>query len=116
MFLQIFLKPQFHPLFLRAGFLNTVEDDSDADELEKHAGELIDFVKELEMGSFYSKRLAELIGKPKYAGAFVIGDPESRYRYLQAQKEHDQEYRMQLRDSQEKVLTLMVELLRFQTW
>lgn len=110
------LTPQFHPLFLRLKFLDAVEDNADADELDRNAIELIEFVNELEMGSFYGKRLSELIRKPYAVGGFVLGDSYSERMYQEAQKEHDQEYRMQLRQVRENVLTLVVELLRYQQW
>ncbi|MBK8903408.1 MAG: HNH endonuclease [Anaerolineaceae bacterium] len=110
------LKHQFHPLFLRTDFLNKISDDSDAKELDKQAEELTDFVKELEMGSFYAKKLSQLIRKPKYGGVIALGDPHSRHRYLQQQKKQDQDYRLQLREAYDQVMSLVVELLRFQSW
>ncbi|WP_420645773.1 HNH endonuclease [Candidatus Leptofilum sp.] len=110
------LTPQFHPLFLRLKFLDSVEENVDSNELDKLAIELIEFVKELEMGSFYGKMLSELIRRPTFAGGFVIGDSYSMQSYNQAQREHDQEYRTQLRQVRENVLTLIVELLRYQPW
>jgi hypothetical protein len=68
------------------------------------------------MGSFYAKRLSELISKPRYAGALLLGDPESEHRHRQTQKKHDREYRIQLREAREKVYALLIELLRFQSW
>ena len=93
-----------------------MSDSSDAKELDKQAEELVDFVEELEMGSFYAKRLTQLIRKPKYSAVIALGDPRSRSRYLQAQKKHDQEYLIKLQEVHDKVMSLIVELLRFQTW
>ena len=110
------LKPQFHPLFIRLKFVDIIKDDFDAEELDLQAKELIEFVEELEMGSFYAKRLSELIRKPRYAGVWSSGDPSAEHRRRQAQQKYAQEYRLQLRNGRDKVYALTVELLRFQSW
>jgi hypothetical protein len=65
------LKPQFDPLYKRQLFLDSVEiNKEETNLLESYAKELIEFVASLEMGSFYSKRIHELIGEPEN---FIIG-------------------------------------------
>jgi hypothetical protein len=110
------LKPQFHPLFVRLNFLKVIEDDSDTKELDKKATELIEFISELEMGTFYARRLTELIRKPRYASSTSLGERGSELRYREKQKEYDQEYRNQLYKARNTVYTLVVELLRYQPW
>ena len=48
------LSPQFHPLYLRLGFVDSINlSDEPVESLEKQANELIDFIRALNMGSFY---------------------------------------------------------------
>ncbi len=109
------LKPQFHPLFVRMLFLDNIANDTDKDELEAKARELMDFVAALEMGDFYSKQIKALVEAPSYM--YVLswgGGPDPA---LDAQlRRKAAEYRDQLRIAREKVQALVVELLRFQRW
>jgi hypothetical protein len=110
------LKPQFVPLLNRARFLDTITEDSDADELEDRAAELADFVAALQMGEFYSKKVKHILDKPAYGFAFTPGDPASMQRYAKARAEQAREYRNQLRHVRSEIYALLVELLRFQKW
>lgn len=59
------LDARFHPpLFVRAKFLAEISDESDVEELARRGQELTDFVANLEMGKFYSERIAELARRP----------------------------------------------------
>jgi hypothetical protein len=84
---RLILRPQFSSLWRRILFLGDVSDTTDADELERHAEELIDFVINLQMGPFYSGQLAKLIRRPKNAGIYVLGDPEGGARRKAEQAE-----------------------------
>jgi hypothetical protein len=110
------LKPQFHPLFVRMRFLDSIDENSSADELAHKAQELIEFVEALEMGTFYSKRLAELINKPRSASAFVPGDPASVQRHRLRAQRRNRQYCEMLNRNRDPVQALVVELLRFQSW
>ena len=102
------LKPQFHPLFSRMLFLDSIADDQDAKEVQRQAQELIDFVASLEMGQFYGKQIERLLRRPRYV-YLSNGDPAA---YLV----HQQEYRMKVRASRDQVHALVVEQLRYQNW
>ena len=110
------LAPQFQPLFHRLKFLDEIEDDTDIKELQRNAQELISFVADLEMGTFYSERIADLTRKPKYASITIIGDPVSEARRRDRLVKEAQEYRDILRTNRDAVIALVVELLRFQSW
>jgi len=110
------LKPQFHPIYERAIFLNEIEiNDSSVTEIENRAKELIDFVASLEMGDFYSKRLSELIGPLKRAFSFSIGGgPDHLYDRQRSRVNYD--YREKISLKKEDTHRLLVELLRYQNW
>jgi hypothetical protein len=112
----IILKPQFHALFLRIQFLNSIGEHSDVNELHASARELIEFVQGLEMGAFYAGQLSQLLSRPPYGRARVMGDPDSEQRYREGRRKHDMEYKEQLVKNQNRVQELAIELLRFQKW
>ena len=69
---------------------------------------MIDFVTHLEMGGFYSKRIATLLS---YSSLGIYwGVPSERI------KDHPKEYREQLRSAKDQIYRLIIELLRFQKW
>lgn len=110
------LKPQFHPLYIRQIFLTEVElNDEPTDSLEQQANELVDFVSFLEMGSFYSKRIKELMAPVnRQYGSHLLDyqDPS----YEEFIKSYNQQYREELFKNQEEIQKLIVELLRYQAW
>lgn len=110
------LSPQFHPLFTRLQFLSGIEvDDSPTSSLEKAADELVEFVNVLETGSFYAQEIRKLTKPPFRVSAFVLldgSDPESERRF----RRENREYREQLADGRERVVELVIELLRYQPW
>jgi hypothetical protein len=110
------LKPQFHVLFLRMQFLDSIGENTDASTLDESARELVEFVQELEMGAFYAKQLSQLVRQPRYAGAFVLGDPVSEQRHREERQRQNAEYRQQLIRNRDRVRGVAVELLRFQKW
>lgn len=106
------LTPQFHVLFVRMEFLDHVEDGHNIQALHRRADELAEFVANLEMGSFYSNQLGKLLKLPalRVSGSGVP-DPMQEAAIRQAR-----EYREQLHAVRERVIDLIVELLRFQKW
>jgi hypothetical protein len=108
------LKPQFHPLFSRLQFLDSIGDDTDIGGLRQQADELVAFVAELEMGNFYSKKIRELTRD--YPPAGVVGDPEAEHQYRLKKRKWEETYRERLRRVRDEVYSLAVELLRFQPW
>jgi hypothetical protein len=110
------LKPQFHPIFVRCLFLGDLQSSTNPDEVEARSEELVEFVASLEMGDFYAKQLGRLLRKPRHAGFWVPGDPESDKRLVSQSKKHDQEYIEQCMTNRGHAESLLVEILRFQKW
>lgn len=109
------LKPQFHPLFIRMQFLNPVDENIKSKDLADLSQELIEFIASLEMGSFYSKRISKLI-KRNYAtnqkGVMTKIGPAS----FPVAVETEVQYIERLKNAYPNVVSLAVELLRFQKW
>lgn len=105
------LKPQFHPIYLRQLFLETVtQNEEPVDELERQAGELIEFIQSLEMGDFYGKRLKEQIGPLRRMMIMSLGDgPDPLYE--RQKREANRDYRQKRIANQEAARYLHVELL-----
>ena len=111
------LRPQFHPLFKRMKFLNLVKSDSDVRDLDAQCNELTEFIAVLEMGAFYSKRIGELLKKPPVAIAPVHYDRSEGWSSSFSNNESkSKQYMEQLMSGREQVYSLIVELLRFQSW
>jgi hypothetical protein len=110
------LKAQFHPLYVRQIFLEHVDEGDDSvRELEARAGELVEFVGALDMGGFYAKQIGKLISPPTRVIVRSLGgghDPE----YERQRRSANREYREKLRSNRDAVQTLLVELLRYQSW
>jgi ubiquitin len=106
------LKPQFHLLFIRMKYLNSITSESKASDVEKCSKELVEFIAELEMGSFYSKSLGKLL-KRDTSGVFSMYDEAAnRAKYERMAKQ----YIEQITDVKDTVRSLIIELLRFQNW
>jgi hypothetical protein len=110
------LKPQFHPVFTRQEFLAAVaEGEEPVSELERKANELTELVQALEMGDFYAKRLAELVGPLRYGFVMSLGDgPDPEYERQLRRRNRD--YRAKLIANRSAAQALLVELLRYQRW
>ncbi len=104
------MAPQFEPLFRRVIFIINIDESSfDAHDAEAKVKELVSFVSALEIGSFYGKEIARLVEKPKPAGTWGRDTPDDVSRKRE-------EYFQQLCEGREQVISLVVELLRYQTW
>lgn len=110
------LSPQFHPLYLRLGFLDSIDpSNASVENIEKQANELVGFIRALNMGSFYAQQLEGYLERPPRAYMRSLGmdyDPE----YDRQVKEDNRKYREQLIDARGVVTRLVVELLRYQEW
>lgn len=110
------LSPQFHPLYLRLGFLDTIDpSNASVENIEKQATELVGFIRALNMGSFYAQQLKGYLERPSRGYIRSLGmdyDPE----YERQVKEDNRKYREQLIDARDVVTKLVVELLRYQEW
>ena len=112
----LILKPQFHPLFNRLRFLFSITDVSDAYEIDDKAGELIDFINEMEMGAFYAKKLSELIKMEHSPTITVLGDARSE-QFSRETRENDKiRYFKKLKEVRENTCSLVIECLRYQNW
>lgn len=110
------LKSQFHPLYQRTLFLNNIEENNEAvGEIFEQVKSLIEFVKSLEMGVFYSKELEKLIKQDNHA--YVISlNGGNEYRYEQAKRDDNLADRKKLIKNSSKAIDLIIELLRYQKW
>jgi hypothetical protein len=111
----LILSAQFEPLFKRLTFLlNLTQAGFDIKQMAMRADELVQFVTQLEMGSFYGPQFKSLIGRRIHARVYTEGTPDSVFR--QWAEEESTEYFEKLNKGQSRVLELAVELLRYQPW
>jgi len=110
------LLPQFEPLFERIKFLDCLGDSFNPDIASECSRDLIDFVAQLEMGSYYAKKISQLVAQPMASGIYIMGDEESIARNEESIRQGRREYQTQLTNCREAVYHLVVELLRFQNW
>lgn len=109
------LKPQFHPIYRRLSFLSDIEETSRVEELNEKVEEAVNFLVSFEMGVYYGGRVHEMLRPPPCAYNFSARSGVTEL-MRQAELQHDQEYREQLRQVREEVFFLVVEMLRFQRW
>ncbi len=107
------LKPEFDPLFRRLQFFNTEHNNHSLEELENMAIELCEFIWTFEKGEFYAKKVGELI-IPRDLITYNTNVP--RFRTKSGYLTKTEDYRRELQKKQEKVHTLVVEMLRYQPW
>lgn len=110
------LTPQFYPLYIRLHFLESIAPQTEVEQLQSMIEELLDFIAELEMGSFYSKKIGTLLEKSKQARIIIIGDPESERHYAESIKRENKEFIQKVINNKDLVVSLATELLRFQKW
>jgi hypothetical protein len=110
------LNPKFHPIFLKLDFLFEVTDDSDSIELDKKAEDLVEFLKEFKKGSYYAKKVSELIRIRFSPNITVIGDRRSEQLSKETHNKDLKNYLEQLHEVKEEVFSLVIEALRYQDW
>jgi hypothetical protein len=110
------LSPQFEALFERMGFLDVVKATFDPEAVERCARELVQFVRQLEMGEFYGAKLGELLGRPAMCVVVSSRDPVDERRDRENETRWSAEYLQQVINGRPMVEKLVVELLRFQSW
>src|SRR5205085_2149445 len=71
------LTPQFHPMFTRLLFLLEFQSLDQNDSVEDDISDLIEFIGQLEMGSYYAKKIQKLLDRPRYAD-YAVGDHYGR--------------------------------------
>ncbi|MCP4607569.1 MAG: hypothetical protein GY845_02480 [Planctomycetes bacterium] len=109
-------KPQSRPLFKRLLFLDSVEENSAIETLQKQVSGLVDFAKTLKMGPLYARQIEELLCQPDDAHLVQSDSSMSEREYLLAKDKFAQAYREQLQKVREQVHLLAIELLRYQPW
>jgi|CXWL01.1.fsa_nt_gi hypothetical protein len=110
------LSPQFHPLYLRLGFVNSINlSDEPVESLERQANELVDFVRALNMGSFYAQQLNGYLERSPRGYVRSLG-MDHDLEYERQVREDNRKYRQQMIDARSTVTGLCVELLRYQEW
>jgi len=112
------LAPQFRSVFSRMAFLEEqVEPTPEAIKLlRRQVEELVEFVRHMEHGEFFSKRLAALLKYPGGPYAVVIGDPESERRFDSTIAENRRTFLAQVAANRDQVVRLVVEALDWQQW
>ena len=110
------LSPQFQPLFIRLRFLYTVDENSNAVQLDSKAEELVEFTNEMKMGSFYSKKIAKLARMHHIALPVLLNNSESIRQAVEHYIKDQRNYLEQLVNVREEINSLVVELLRYQDW
>ena len=109
------LSSKFEPLFRRILFLFDLNESTFiTDETSKKANELLSFIKVLKMGEFYSREIQNLIGEPSYPMVYTTDTPS--YVFAERDKKIKEEYFHNLIDNREHVISLIIELLRYQEW
>lgn len=104
---------QFKALFVRMRFLLELDKYNFRD-YEQRADELVHFVRYLELGLFYSEKLATLLIWQAPDRGISLSAPQAYYDRMEA--EDRATYLQQLKNNSGPALELLVELLRFQAW
>lgn len=111
----VILMPQFDPLFRRVVFLLDLNESTfDVGKTKKDAQELISFVKVLRMGEFYSDQIQKLIWIP--SGPLIVTSNTREFMYTKRDKKESNVYSRKLIGNREQVISLIIELLRYQEW
>jgi hypothetical protein len=110
------LAPQFVPLFQRLTYLEDVGSSS-MDVLLHKGNELIAFVSQLQMGTFYAEKIRErLIAPPSPGAVWLPESAEHQRKREDRQRQQLVDYRRQVEISRDDVLQLAIESLRYQHW
>ena len=110
------LKPQFLPLFNRFRYLFSVSSGSDAYKLSEKSKELVDFIKEMEMGTFYANKISKLLEMVHTPMVLVVGNPESEKAWQETHDNDCRDYLSQIEKIKDQAIDLIIENLRYQSW
>lgn len=87
------------------------------DEIQRKVDELVGFVSQLEMGSFYASQIGELLKAEPAAQFYVLPESnEDRHRREEQSRMRQVQYVQQVVASRVQVEQLAIELLRYQHW
>jgi len=113
------LKPQFQPLYIRFKFIETLATDSNVDSgsIVSRARDLTNFIKPMEMGSYYSEVIDNLLMPPPMHLHITVTDPEMiRQQNIQFLRERTGPHKTKILEARDRIIGLLIELLRFQNW
>lgn len=115
---SLILEPQFHPIYTRQLFLEEIEiNEDDVKQLWKQSKELVEFLAELEMGAYYSRRIRELVKKDGITIVTTsLNGCYDSYENVRRQKKKNLDYRQKLADNKNQIQSLIIELLAYQKW
>lgn len=106
------LAPEFDPIFKRMDFLNADMQKYEVNNLSTCSEELVAFLSELEMGTFYAKKVKALLKQPSVMEVYgLMGDisPEKKVDW-------ESEYLRKIDLARDPVRSLVIEMLRYQKW
>jgi hypothetical protein len=109
----LILAAQFEPVFKRVLFLISV-DTSDLDRFCSSTKDLVDFVKHLQMGSYYGQKIAGLLEYSFGPSIFSTADRDDENE--QREVRNRTEFFETTAANRAQVLDLVMELLRYQSW
>jgi ubiquitin len=109
------LKPQFHPLFTRLGFLDWSE-SLEYTQLTDAADELVRLIRMHAMGEFYAEQVGALVRMRRAKVLTARSALDSVRRMAQQEIADRKQYPIQLASNRERVHKLVVEMLAYQQW
>jgi hypothetical protein len=95
----------------RSSFLDSIDNDSNADELEKKVNDLIAFVEKLPQGQYYAQKITEMTRRPIWSVAFVGEDPGAS---KEINESFNRQYRQKLLQAKPEIYSLINELAKRQ--
>jgi hypothetical protein len=109
----VILSPQFHPLFRRLTYLFTITPSARSEDMAAAGAELVAFVNALNMGGFYHTQIVDLVMHSS-AGVYFTDEPDhvTRERFEQRRRV----FHNKLLANRDRVVDLIVEMLRYQDW
>jgi len=103
------LSPQFSPIFNRIVFLLLPRPSMSYDELLAKAVDLARFVGSMSMGTYYEKAVSELLDW-SFPAAYNLNAIDTYF------EKRDAAFRLKVEDNSDRVVHLVVEQLRYQSW
>jgi len=96
-------------ILTRLEFLGDIDENSNADELQKKVDDLVKFIEQLPQGSYFSQRIKELTRRLR-VGIWFSGKYEDAER--KEMEERNQRYRKQLINARSEIRSIIDELIQ----
>ena len=77
---------------------------------------LLQLATEMEMGSFYAKKIAISIRMTHSPTVLVVGNPDSERLWKETRENDKRDYLLQIEKVRDQAIDLVIELLRYQNW